>query len=325
MEVLNPGLLGTRAAFKQAFFVPIQTLRDAEAARRLRRITGPFVLRRLKTDRSVISDLPEKVETKDYCMLTPEQASLYQAVLDDLEEALQGADDDGIQRKGVILATLTRLKQVCNHPAHFLGDGSRIAGRSGKVERLVERLDELVAAGDRALVFTQFTAMGDILRTHLQGTFGLEVPFLHGGVSRARREELVDRFQAGRGPGVFLLSLKAGGTGLNLTAANHVFLFDRWWNPAVESQAADRAYRIGQRRNVQVHFFVCAGTVEDRIDEIVEGKRELAGRVVGAGEGWLTGLSNRELREVLALRPDAALGSGAGAGEHEPAFARTRG
>jgi SNF2 family DNA or RNA helicase len=309
MEVLNPGLLGSRAAFKKTFFVPIQTFRDPGATRRLRRLTGPFLLRRLKTDPAVIDDLPDKVETKDFCTLTREQASLYQAVVQELEEALAGGAEEGIRRKGLILATLTRLKQVCNHPAHFLGDGSRIPGRSGKMDRLVEMLDELLDAGDRALVFTQFTAMGEILQRHLQATFGLELPFLHGGVSRARRETMVDAFQGGRGPGLFLISLKAGGTGLNLTAASHVFLFDRWWNPAVEAQAADRAYRIGQRRNVHVHRFVCAGTVEERIDEIVEGKREIARQVVGAGEGWLTELTNRELRDLLALGPDAASSS----------------
>jgi SNF2 family DNA or RNA helicase len=304
MEVLNPGLLGTRVSFRERFFLPIQTSRDPEATRRLRRITGPFVLRRLKTDRSIIQDLPERIESRVFCNLTREQASLYAAVLQELEGGLaEGAE--GIERKGLVLATLTRLKQVCNHPAHFLDDGSAVAGRSGKVERIVALLDEILESGGRALVFTQYTRMGEILQGHLQDTFGREVPFLHGGVSRSRRERMVDRFHEPGGPEIFLLSLKAGGTGLNLTAANHVFLFDRWWNPAVETQAADRAYRIGQKRNVQVHSFLCAGTLEEQIDRIIEDKREVARNVVGSGEGWLTELSNQELREVLALRPEA--------------------
>jgi SNF2 family DNA or RNA helicase len=200
-----------------------------------------------------------------------------------------------------VLATITRLKQVCNHPAQLLGDGSRLTGRSGKLERLVEMLDEVLATDGRALVFSQFAAMGRLIRRHLEDRFGREALFLHGGVRKSERDAMVQRFQAGDAP-IFVLSLKAGGTGLNLTAANHVFHFDRWWNPAVEAQATDRAYRIGQRRDVQVHKFICAGTLEDRIDEIIEGKRRIAGSVVGAGEAWLTKLSNRELRDVLALR-----------------------
>jgi SNF2 family DNA or RNA helicase len=336
MEVLNPGLLGSRASFRKRFFLPIQTARDPEAASRLRRVTGPFILRRLKTDRSIIRDLPERIETRTYCPLTREQASLYAAVLRELEEGL-AEGTGGIQRKGLVLATLTRLKQVCNHPAHFLDDGSPIPGRSGKVDRLVELLGEVREAGGRTLLFTQYTRMGELLQTHLQELFGRELPFLHGGVSRKRREEMVDRFQEPDGPEIFLLSLKAGGTGLNLTAANHVFLFDRWWNPAVERQAADRAFRIGQTRNVQVHKFLCTGTLEEQIDGILEGKQEVAEQVVGTGEGWLTELSNAALREVLALRPEAVLeedtssgegassGEGGSSGDHRPTLQQVGG
>jgi len=298
MEFLNPGLLGTRAEFRRNFFLPIQGDGDAQAAETLRRITGPFMLRRLKTDRSVIADLPEKMEMNVYCPLTREQASLYAAVLKDLEDRLDTVD--GIRRKGLILATLTRLKQVCNHPAHLLKDGSAIADRSGKLARLAEMLDEVISSGERALVFTQFVEMGEILQRHLAGTLGDEVPFLHGGVPKKRRDAMVERFQEG-GSGVFIVSLKAGGTGLNLTAASHVFHFDRWWNPAVENQATDRVFRIGQRRDVQVHKMICTGTVEERIDEIINRKKGVSDRVVGTGEGWLTKLSNREIREVLSL------------------------
>jgi SNF2 family DNA or RNA helicase len=303
-QFLNPGFLGGKTEFRRAFFVPIQVQRDADAARRLQRLTGPFLLRRVKTDKSVIADLPDKVEMKEFCTLTKEQASLYAAVVGELEGSLDGAE--GIQRKGLILGTLSKLKQVCNHPAHFLGDNSPIPDRSGKLARLTELLDEVLEEGDRALIFTQFTEMGDILKRHLEETFGREVLYLHGGVPRKRRDEMVARFQSGGdAPPLFLLSLKAGGTGVTLTAANHVFHFDRWWNPAVENQATDRAFRIGQRRNVVVHKFVCSGTLEEKIDEMIERKQSVAAQVVGAGEAWLTELSNKELKDLLTLRQEA--------------------
>ncbi|MBI4573584.1 MAG: DEAD/DEAH box helicase [candidate division NC10 bacterium] len=304
MEFLNPGLLGTQADFKRRFFVPIQAEQDSEAAGRLKRITGPFILRRLKTDKSIIADLPEKMEMKVFCTLTKEQASLYTAVVREAEGTLNAAE--GIQRKGLILATLSKLKQVCNHPAQFLGDNSRIPGRSGKLARLAEMLEEILAVGERALIFSQFAEMGKILQQHLQEAFGREVLFLHGGVPKGQRDRIVERFQdGGAGPPIFVLSLKAGGTGLNLTRASHVFHFDRWWNPAVENQATDRAFRIGQTRNVQVHKYICAGTLEERIDEMIERKKGIAETVIGTGEGWLTELSNRELKQLLALRHEA--------------------
>jgi SNF2 family DNA or RNA helicase len=303
MEFLNPGFLGPRAAFHRKFFVPIQVYSDQRAAERLRRVTGPFILRRLKSDKSIIADLPEKNEMKVFCNLTKEQASLYESVVKDAEEAIESSE--GIERKGLVLATLSKLKQVCNHPAQFLKDNSAIPGRSGKLSRLGEMLEETLAVGDRSLIFTQFAEMGQIIRKYLQETYGVEVLFLHGGTPKKQRDVMVERFAAPDGPRIFLLSLKAGGTGLNLTSANHVFHFDRWWNPAVENQATDRAYRIGQRRNVQVHKFVCGGTLEERIDEMIERKKEVAGRVVGTGEAWLSEMSNAQLRELFALRKDA--------------------
>jgi SNF2 family DNA or RNA helicase len=305
MELLNPGFLGTQGEFKRAFFIPIQANRDSEAVERLRRLTGPFILRRLKTDKAIIADLPEKLEMKVFCNLTKEQASLYAAVV---KEASQAVDStEGIQRKGVILATLSKLKQVCNHPAQFLGDNSAIPGRSGKLARLTEMLEEILEVGDHTLIFSQFAEMGEIVRRHLQETFGCEVLFLHGAVAKKQRDCMVERFQQGGddGPRIFILSLKAGGTGLNLTRANHVFHFDRWWNPAVENQATDRAFRIGQARNVQVHKFLCLGTLEEKIDEMIERKKELAAGLVGTGEGWLTELSTAELKEIFALRKEA--------------------
>lgn len=305
MEFLNPGFLGSQAEFKRSFYVPIQAYQDPEAGQRLQRLTGPFILRRLKTDKCIIADLPDKLEMKVFCTLTKEQASLYEAVVEETNKTLDGAGD-GIQRKGIILATLSKLKQVCNHPAQFLGDNSRLPGRSGKLARLSEMLEEIHEAGDRALVFTQFSEMGELLKRHLEETFGREVLFLHGGTSKKQRDQMVERFQKqDDGPRVFLLSLKAGGTGLNLTAANHVFHFDRWWNPAVENQATDRAFRIGQTRNVQVHKFLCVGTLEEKIDEMIERKQDIARKVVGSGEGWLTEMSNQQLKELFALRGEA--------------------
>jgi SNF2 family DNA or RNA helicase len=331
IEFLNPGLLGTQTEFKRTFFVPIQAQHDPDAVQRLKRVTGPFILRRLKTDKSIIADLPDKLEMKVFCNLTKEQASLYAAVVKEVEGGLDSAE--GIQRKGLILATLSKLKQVCNHPAQFLGDNSAIPGRSGKVARLAEMLEEMIAVGDRALVFTQFAEMGELLRKHLQDVFGREVLFLHGRVPKKHRDSMVERFQADdqepirsspeprasaraaarsisysdrlQAPSIFILSLKAGGTGLNLTRANHVFHFDRWWNPAVENQATDRAFRIGQTRNVQVHKFLCVGTLEEKIDEMIERKKEVAEKVIGTGEGWLTELSTAELKELFALREEA--------------------
>ena len=303
LEFLNPGLLGTQAEFKRSFFVPIQASRDPEAIQKLKKITGPFILRRLKTDKTIISDLPDKMEMKVFCNLTKEQASLYQAVVDDTEEKLASAE--GIERKGLVLATIMKLKQVCNHPAQFVGDNSTIPGRSGKLARLTEMLEEIIEIGDRALIFSQFSEMGGMLQQYLQEQFGQEVFFLHGGVSKKKRDEMVERFQADGGPNIFILSLKAGGTGLNLTKANHVFHFDRWWNPAVENQATDRAFRIGQTKNVQVHKYLCAGTLEERIDSMIESKKEIAEGVVGSGESWLTELSTNELKELFKLSKEA--------------------
>ena len=303
MEFLNPGILGSERSFRERFADPIERGGDDEMATKLRQITGPFVLRRLKTDRTIIADLPEKIEMKEFCNLTREQVTLYQAVVDDMLARVDQAE--GIERRGLVLATMMKLKQVCNHPAHFLADGSSLSGRSGKLTRLVEVLSEAMAEGDRSLVFTQFTEMGSMLEQHLRHRLQCDVLWLHGGVSKRKRDSMVERFQDADAPPVFLLSLKAGGTGLNLTAATQVVHFDRWWNPAVEDQATDRAYRIGQKHNVQVRKFVCGGTLEERIDAMIEAKRALAERIVGAGEGWLTELSTDQLREVIALSTDA--------------------
>jgi SNF2 family DNA or RNA helicase len=304
MDFTNPGLLGPAERFRERFAVPIERHGSPEATQALKRLTQPFVLRRLKTDKTIISDLPDKQEMKVFCNLTSEQASLYQATVTDMLSRIEEAEDD-ISRRGLVLATMAKLKQVCNHPAHLLGDGSRLAGRSGKLARLEEICDEIVAEGDKALCFTQYAEFGRMLQPHLAARLGCPVLFLHGGTTKKQRDAMVAGFAELDEPALFLLSLKAGGTGLNLTAASHVIHVDRWWNPAVEDQATDRAFRIGQRRNVQVRKFVCVGTLEERIDAMIEEKKALAEQIVGTGEGWLTELSTEDLRAVLTLSPDA--------------------
>jgi SNF2 family DNA or RNA helicase len=306
MQILNPGLLGSDAEFRRRFAIPIERLREDTARNKLRRLLKPFVLRREKTDPKVAPDLPEKTEMKDYCTLTPEQATLYKAIV---ESSLADVKKRkaGIERAGAVLGALTRLKQVCNHPAHFLKDESPLPGRSGKLERLTELLEEVYSTNDKALVFTQFTEMGHLLVKHLHDQLGDEPLFLHGGIVRTRREDMIKQFQADGGPRVFVLSLKAGGIGLNLTRACHVFHFDRWWNPAVEDQATDRAFRIGQTRSVMVHKLVCQGTLEEKLDDMIEAKKALARGVVGEGEGWITDMSDSELAELMRLREDDAV------------------
>ena len=311
MDFLNPDYLGNRSFFQKRYAVPIERFGDGASLQQLRSLVQPFLLRRLKTDRSIIADLPEKQEMNVFTGLTAEQADLYEkavnAALSDIEIV------GGIQRRGRILALLTRLKQICDHP-ELLAKASRVAedfgDRSAKLQRLEEMLDELLEEGDRALIFTQFAEMGDLLRQRLQQRLGREVLLLTGATKRVDREAMVQRFQEDpQAPPVFILSLKAGGVGLNLTRANHVFHFDRWWNPAVENQATDRAFRIGQRRNVQVHKFVCAGTLEEKIDAIITGKQALAEQVVGAGEDWLTDLDTSQLRDLLLLDRSAVVDS----------------
>lgn len=308
MHFLNPGYLGSRPLFRQHFALPIERYQNQEAAARLRKLVNPFILRRVKTDPTVIQDLPDKVETKVYCPLTEEQATLYEAVVQKALQEINDAESD-MARRGQVLSMLMQLKQICNHPAQYLhqvGDSYTPEGedkRSGKLLRLSELLEEITAVGDRALIFTQFAEMGQLLRGYLQQWLGVPTLFLHGGTPAKQRKSMVERFQDDPdGPPLFILSIKAGGVGLNLTRANHVFHFDRWWNPAVENQATDRAFRIGQQRNVQVHKFVCTGTLEERIDELIERKKALAESIVGAGENWLTELSTGELREMVTLR-----------------------
>ena len=302
MDFLNEGLLGNKSHFLRTLEHPIIKQQSKAEASTLASLVRPFILRRLKTDPDIIDDLPEKTEQVVLTGLSKEQATLYERVvnagLEDVETS-----GEGIARRGAILTTLLRLKQICNHPAHFLNDGSALSNRSAKLDLLGEMLEEALSEGDRCLVFSQFKEMGTLLKTYFENQMEEKVLFLHGGVPQKSREEMVEAFQKGDAdsPRIFVLSLKAGGTGVNLTAANRVFHFDRWWNPAVEDQATDRAFRIGQRRNVFVHKFVCTGTLEERIQEMLERKREVSQNLLGAGEGWLTDLSNEELRKLLTL------------------------
>jgi non-specific serine/threonine protein kinase len=305
MEFANPGLLGSETAFRTNFGLPIERWNADDAADRLRRLTGPFILRRVKADPSIVPELPDKLEFAESCNLTREQATLYQAVVDELMPGIEGERDPSAYR-GKVLAAILRLKQVCNHPALFLGDGSPLGGRSGKLQRLEEVLDNVVVGGERALVFTQFREWGERLAPYLRSRFGREVLYLHGGTHRKVRDRMVERFEAGSVP-IFVLSLKAGGRGLNLVAANLVLHYDRWWNPAVEDQASDRAYRIGQTREVQVRTFVATGTLEEKIADMIEAKRDLASRIVLAGERAFTELSPAELRGVLALAAETVV------------------
>jgi non-specific serine/threonine protein kinase len=303
MHFLNPGLLGTQRDYKGRFATPIERHGDPEASALLRQLTGPFILRRLKSDRSIIKELPEKMEARVYCNLTKDQAALYQAVVDDMMKQINSAA--GIARKGLILTTLMKLKQVCNHPSLLTKDKKPLAKRSGKLARLEELLEVMLDGDDACLIFTQFSSWGDMLTKHLEKRFGEEVAFLHGGTSQKERDRMVMNFQSPEGPRVFVLSLKAGGVGLNLTKANQIVHYDRWWNPAVEDQASDRAYRIGQTRNVQVRKFVCGGTLEEKIDKMIEQKKALADAIIGTGEGWLTELDTDQLSELFKLSQDA--------------------
>ncbi len=293
-----PGLLGPLEDFRHRVAVPVERHRDPKATAALARVVRPFLLRRHKLDPGIAPELPPKVETDEVVPLTAEQATLYAAVVKEMLAEIAAAQ--GMARRGLVLKLLTALKQVCNHPAHYLGQKGPLAGRSGKLDTLDELLAAMADAGEQVLIFSQYVAMGRLLERHLTdaGTASL---FLHGGVPVAKRQAMVDRFQAGEAP-VLLLSLKAGGTGLNLTAATQVVHYDRWWNPAVEDQASDRAWRIGQDRTVQVHRLVTEGTVEDRIAALLTAKRELADAVIGGGEAWLSELSDHDLAELVTLQ-----------------------
>ncbi|MGH7666692.1 MAG: DEAD/DEAH box helicase [Candidatus Dormibacteria bacterium] len=298
LDWTTPGLLGPLERFQHRIAVPIERYGNVEESVRLAKSVRPFLLRRRKVDPDVAPELPPKTETDYLLPLTEEQATLYEAVVRETLDQIR--QSQGIGRRGLVLKLLTGLKQVCNHPAQYLRQPGPLEGRSGKLVALDELLEIITAEDESALVFTQYVAMGRLLESHLRAA-GITTLFLHGGVTPRRRDQMVADFQDG-GVAVFLLSLRAGGVGLNLTRATHVIHFDRWWNPAVEDQATDRAYRIGQERPVQVHKLLAQGTLEERIAALLERKRHLADAVVGAGEAWLSELSDSELADLVALR-----------------------
>jgi SNF2 family DNA or RNA helicase len=296
LDFANPGIVGSRSAFVS------QLSGDGEAA--LRALNGVLVFRRTKAEPFVAKELPDHIDELDHCTMTPEQIGLYQAVLDEL---VNGAGTASAQaKKGAVLAAITRLKQVCNHPAAYLDDGRPLEGRSGKLARLEEIVQAVFAADERILVFTHFAEWGKRMADHLTKVTGLPIACYHGGLARGARDRMIKEFQEGKGAGALVLSLKAGGTGLNLTAASHVVLYDRWWNPAVEDQARDRAWRIGQERTVVSHRLVCPGTVDERVEEVVAGKRHIADLVLPKSSS-LADLDAEQLRTALGLRPDALL------------------
>ena len=302
-DFLCPGLLGSQEKFKK--FVKSLESREEKRYAPLRGLVQPYILRRLKTDKRVIADLPDKTEVRAFCGLAKRQAALYAKLVGDLAASLEGLE--GIKRRGLVLAYLMRFKQLCNHPAQLLGDGRFDPAESGKFGRLAEICEEIASRQEKALVFTQFREMAEPLCGFLARIFGRSGLILHGGTAVGRRKQLVDQFQRDGGPPYFVLSLKAGGTGLNLTAASHVIHFDRWWNPAVENQATDRAFRIGQRRNVLVHKFVCRGTVEEKIDALIEEKTQLAADLLeGGAEKMLTEMSDAQLIRFVSLDIDRA-------------------
>ncbi|MBE8967434.1 helicase [Nostocales cyanobacterium LEGE 12452] len=306
LDFLNPGYLGNKQFFQRRFAMPIEKYGDTASLTQLRSLVQPFILRRLKSDRDIIQDLPDKQEMTVFCGLTGEQAALYQQIVEQSLVEIESAE--GLQRRGMILALLIKLKQICNHPAQYLKEATLEQHNSAKLLRLEEMLEEVLAEGDHALIFTQFAEWGKLLKPYLEKHLGREIFFLYGSTSKKQREEMIDRFQHDpQGPPIMILSLKAGGVGLNLTRANHVFHFDRWWNPAVENQATDRVFRIGQTRNVQVHKFVCTGTLEEKINDMIESKKQLAEQVVGAGEEWLTELDTDQLRNLLILDRNAVI------------------
>ncbi len=300
MDFANGGYLGSLAGFEREYAVPIQTHRDPRVIERFRRITAPFLLRRLKSDKRIIDDLPDKIEQDQYCALTPTQAALYESVVREGLRVIEG-ESDSFKRQGLVLQMILALKQICNHPAQYRKRGKTDAALSGKAERLLELLDDIHASHEKVLVFTQFRETGELLSGWVRARYGQPPQFLHGGISRSGRDAMVERFQNDRTERVFILSLKAGGTGLNLTAATNVIHYDLWWNPAVEAQATDRAYRIGQHANVQVHRFIVRDTFEERINDLIRNKRMLADLTVGTGEKWIGNLSQAELKTLFRL------------------------
>jgi SNF2 family DNA or RNA helicase len=305
MDYSNRGFLGSLKEFNEIYGTPIERLNDKETADKLKKVTAPFLMRRLKSDKTIISDLPDKIEIDSYANLTREQAGLYektlQKALDEIEDINKSDQKSLFVRQGLVLQMILALKQICNHPTQFLKNGKLDASLSGKLDLLYNKLDSIVESNEKVLIFSQFTEMGNMLRHFITERYKEEPLYYHGGCTLNQRKEMVDRFQTNHADKVFVLSLKAAGTGLNLTAASHVIHYDLWWNPAVESQATDRAYRIGQKNNVMVHRFITKNTFEEKINAMIQQKKALAEMTVATGENWIGNLSNKELREIFTM------------------------
>lgn len=305
MDYVNKGLLGNKTSFTKKYDRPISRDHNLEVLERFKKITAPFIMRRMKTDKSIISDLPDKVIKDTFAMLTPVQSSLYKKVVDEalklIADEEQKEDTSLFKKQGLVLQMILSLKQICNHPGQWLKDGNQSVEDSGKLQLLVDTLEGIIESGDKALIFTQFTSMGDIMSDVLLQKLGVKVLWLHGGVSMKKRKEMVENFQTKDHHKIMILSLKAGGTGLNLTAANHVIHYDLWWNPAVEAQATDRAFRIGQKKNVIVHRFITQHTFEEKINELINSKKQLANMTVTNGEKWIGEMSTKELEELFVM------------------------
>ena len=298
-DYLNPAYLGSQANFIRRFAIPIEKYRDHKKIDLLKKATAPFMMRRMKTDRSIIKDLPDKIVKNEYCYLTKEQTALYQQIVDanmpDISEA------EGIARRGLIFSLITSLKQICNHPVHYTKKGTVLRQHSGKSEMTISLLEKITSSREKVLLFTQYKEMGNLLTQLIQNEFQFEPYFFHGSLTRKKREIIIEDFQSNHHSPVMIISLKAGGTGLNLTAATNVIHYDLWWNPAVEDQATDRTYRIGQTKKVMVHRLITIGTFEEKIDEMIKAKKELSNLIVSGGERWLSELSNQELKEIFKL------------------------
>ena len=299
-DFTNKGYLNTLKQFKTNYITPIEKERNKHTLDNFRQITQPFILRRLKSDKNIIKDLPDKIVNDVYCNLTKEQIAMYKNTLDAAMEDVEA--NDGIKRKGLILKMINSLKQICNHPAQFSKAKNQSIEESGKMEVLINTLQNILDNGEKVIIFTQYVQMGEIMQKLIKEKFKTEALFLHGSLTRKKRDSMVDKFQNNPQSKIFIVSLKAGGTGLNLTAAQNVIHYDLWWNPAVENQATDRAYRIGQKENVMVYRFITSGTFEEKINEMITQKEELAKLTVGTGESFITEMSTDEIKNMLKLR-----------------------
>ena len=298
-DFINPGYLGTLREFQKSYAIPIGRFKETSRATKLKLSVSPFVLRRLKTDKKVISDLPDKIVLNDYCYLNKSQAVLYEKTLEEMMAKI--SEFSGINRRGNIFKLITALKQICNHPYQFIKSGGTSKDLSGKAEKCVDLVQSIIDNNEKTLIFTQYKEMGDLLTQIINEECGTMPSFFHGSLTVPQRENLIEDFQTNEDRKVMILSLKAGGTGLNLTSATNVIHYDLWWNPAVEEQATDRTYRIGQDRNVMVHRLITLGTFEEKIDEMLKSKKELADLAVYEGEKIITELSDEEIYEIFSL------------------------